>query len=286
MTRYYGFKQTEKTTLRLIFRRCGVRCLALVLVNTIVQSATGASAQALSPADRQVIVGTSFGAQFIKDAFQNNIGFELFQEGGEFAAHYDIKTAPAFDAGVSIRVWKRFGVGVEFSHAYKVTSASIEADVPHPFFFGFPRTASGLVGGVVRREVGLHIQAQYWHDFTDWILVRGFCGPTRFGISHDLVTEIETEEVGFPFQQVNLVDHTITKQSESGVGYHLGFDVSFYGLRRLRFLGSSTVLDRIALAFVARHSRGTSSPVELDGGRQPSFELGGLHLAGGLRVAF
>lgn len=285
MTRY-GFKQAEKATPSLIFRRCGVQCLALVLANAIVQGTTGASAQTLSPADRQVIVGTSFGVRFIKDAFHNNIGFELFQEGGEFAAHYDIKAAPTFDAGVAIRVWKRFGIGVELSHVHKVTAASIEAEVPHPFFFSFPRTASGLVGGVVRREVGLHVQAQYWHDFSDWILVRGFCGPTRFGISHDLVTTIETEEVGFPFEQVNLVGHKLTKKSGSGLGYHLGFDVSFYGLRRLKFLGSSTALDRVALAFVARHSRGTSSPVELEGGRQPSFELGGLHLAGGLRVAF
>ena len=264
---------------------CGMGGRVLALACGIVLAATGASAQTTPPSERRVIIGTSLGVQFVKDAFQNTIDYELFQEAGEFGASYNITTDTAVDAGAAVRLWKRLGVGVEVSHFYKRTSAAIEAKVPHPFFFGFSRTATGVAGRVTRRELALHMQAQYWYLFKDAVLVRGFFGPTYFDVSHDLVTTIDTVEVGFPFEEVALAGFGAEKLSRSALGFNLGFDVSYYGLRDLGFLGDSSVLDHIAMAFTLRYSRGTSS-VELDGGFQPSFELGGTHLGIGVRLAF
>ena len=120
-----------------------------------------------------------------------------------------------------------------------------------------------------------------------------------FNVGHDLVTAIETQEVGFPFEQVTLTGHTKERLNQtstppcrtpsptptSAPGVNLGLDVAYFGLRELGFLGGSGRLDHIALAFVLRYSRGTSAVVR-DGGFQPSFELGGTHLGAGLRVGF
>lgn len=268
-------------------RGCGLRTWgrALVLGFGLALGATAASAQTPSPGERRVIIGASLGVQFVKDAFQNTVDYELFQEASEFGASYNVTTDTAADAGASFRLWERFGVGVEVSHFYKRTSAVIEAEVPHPFFFGFPRTITGVAGGVTRRELALHMQAQYWHLFKNAVLVRGFFGPTYFDVSHDLVSEIDTAEVGFPFEEVTLVGFGTEKLSKSALGFNIGFDVSYFGLRRLGFLGRSGVLDHVAMAFTLRYSRGTSS-VKLNGGFQPSFELGGTHLGIGVRVAF
>ena len=251
----------------------------------------GSRAEAQSLADRRVVAGFSGGVQFVKDAFMNAVDFELFQETGRFRASYDITTDTAFDGGIAYRVWKRLGVGVEVSHFYERTTASLEADVPHPFFFSFPRMTTGFAGGLTRREVGVHIQAQYWHVLGDDLLVRAFLGPTFFNVSHDLVSGIVTFEPGLDFNsergldEVDLVDHRSTKTSASAAGFNVGFDASYFGLRNLRFLGSSDVLDHFALAFVLRYSRGTAA-IEINGGAQPALELGGTHIAGGVRVAF
>ena len=257
---------------------------ALVLV-IVVGAVTEAAAQTPAPADRRVVIGTSLGVQFVRDAIRNTIEFELFQERGEFAANYDITTDTAFDVTAAVRLWKRFGLGVELSYFYTLTTAALQADVPHPFFFGLPRSTSGSATGVTRRELAVHMQAQYWHVVTDTLLVRGFFGPTVFNVGHDLVTAIETQEVGFPFEQVTLTGHTKQRLNQSAPGFNLGLDIAYFGLRERGFLGHSPRLDHIALAFVLRYSRGTSA-VMLDGGFQPSFELGGTHLGAGLRVGF
>ncbi len=248
----------------------------------LVLGATGASAQTPSPDERRVIIGASLGVQFIKDAFQNKINYEVFQEAGEFSASYNITTDKAVDAGVSVRLRERLGVGVEVSHFYKPTSAAVEAEVPHPFFYGFPRRSTGVTDSVTRRELALHMQVEYWQMLGDAVLVQGFFGPTYFEVNHDLVSGIDTAEVGFPFEEVTLVAFETQKLTKSALGFNIGFDVSYYGLG---FLGRSSVLDHIAMAFTLRYSRGTSN-VELGGDFQPSFELGGTHLGLGVRVAF
>ena len=274
--------RTDDTAMRST-RQLGVRhTVPLIALLTFV---AGGAAEAQSPAERRVVVGTSGGVQFVKDAFMNNVAFKLFQEAGKFDANYNITTNTALDGGVAVRLWKGLAAGVVVSHFYNLTTAAIEAEVPHPFFFEFPRTTTGLAGGLTRREVGVHLQAQYWYAMTDWLLVRGFFGPTFFNVSHDLVSTIETAERGFPFQEVDLIGHQTTKVGESAVGFNIGLDASFFGLRRLGFLGDAALLDHVGLAFVLRYSRATA-PAELNGVTQPSIELGGTHVAGGLRVAF
>lgn len=256
-----------------------------VLLSVILGLVAGLPAAGQSLGERRLIVGASWGVQFVKDAVTNQVQFELYRETGTFRADYDITTDTAIDGGLAYRLWRRLGVGIDVSHFHKLMTASIVADVPHPFFFSFPRTTTGSAGGVTRRELGIHLQAQYWHRMGDDLLIRGFAGPTVFDVSHDLVSAIVTEEVGGDFSAVNLVGHETTKTDKTAGGFNIGVDIAYFGLRRRGFLGDSPLLDRIGLSFVLRYSRGTS-PVAFAGQSQPALELGGTHAGLGLRVVF
>ncbi len=252
-------------------RRYGPR--VSVLLGTALALLTSFPVAAQTLEDRRLLVGVSGGIQFVKDSILHKVDFELFQETGKFTASYDITTDTAFDGSIAVRLYKRMGVGVDVSHFNKLMTATVEAEVPHPFFFSFPRMTTGLAGGITRREIAVHIQAQYWHVIADDFLVRGFFGPTIFDISHDLVSEIVTSERGFDFDEVDIVRYRTIKADSAELGFNVGLDASYF------------VLDHFALAVVLRYSRGTSH-VEIAGQAQQALELGGTHLAGGLRLIF
>ena len=252
-------------------RRFHAWIVFLLGTNFFLLSSSSVLAQRLE--DRRVLIGSSGGIQFVKDSILNEVNFNLFQETGKFTASYNITTDTAFDGNIGIRLFKRLGVGVNVSHFNKQLTATIDAEVPHPYFYSFPRMASGLAEGVTRREVAVHTQLQYWKVIANKFLVRGFFGPTLFDLSHDLVSEISTTERGFDFGVVDIVGHRTIKSEELALGFNIGFDASYF------------VHDHIGLAFVIRYSRGTSD-YKIQMQDQPVIELGGTHLAGGLNFVF
>jgi hypothetical protein len=169
------------------------------------------------------------------------------------------------------------------SHFSKTIAATIDADVPHPFFFSFPRKATGVANNILRRESAIHIQSQYWHTIGDKFLLRGFIGPTIFSVRQDLVSTIQTKERGYDYNTVDIIGHNTLASGGTELGFNIGFDMSYF------------VFDDIALAGILRYSRGTSSVEDqatlrhlsrFSGQGQPPLELGGTHLAAGLRFGF
>ena len=84
---------------------------------------------------------------------------------------------------------------------------------------------------------------------------------------------IVIQERGFPFDDVDIVGHTVERVSVSAIGYNIGVDVTYF------------LFERVGLGFVARYSRATAT-VELGGAPQPTLDLGGMQAAGGLRFRF
>ena len=233
--------------------------------------------------DQRVTVGFSGGIQFVKDALKNEVDFELWQETGTFEASYNITKDSAFDGSFAFLLYKRMGLGFNVSHFSKTIAATIDADVPHPFFFSFPRKATGAVNNILRRESAIHIQSQYWHTIGDKFLMRGFIGPTIFSVRQDLVSTIQTKERGYDYSAVDIIGHNTLASGGTELGFNIGFDMSYF------------VFDHIALAGILRYSRGTSSVEDqatlrhlsrFSGQGQPPLELGGTHLAAGLRFGF
>lgn len=225
------------------------------------------------PAEMMRIVSVNFGMQFIQDAFMNRVTFQQHDETGSFESHYDVTKHHALDGGIAFRLWRNLALGFVGSHVAEPTTARVDAQVPHPHFFGFSRPASGVRRGLNRREIGLHVQGQYWWFVTETFLLRAAWGPTIFIARQDLVSQIDTREASDDFDQVMLTGHRSRTVTAGSLGLNLGFD------------GTWLLTERIGVGFGVRYSRGTAT-VRLGGRSATPLELGGTHAGGGLRLAF
>ena len=180
------------------------------------------------PPEPRVILGTTVGVQFVKDAFSQHIPLRLHGEQGEFVAIYNVTAGLAHDVGAAVRVWGPLALGVELASFRKKLSTDIEASVPHPVFLGFARRLTASVDGVVRRERALHMQGQYWRELWGILFVRVFGGPTLFRLRHDLVSGIDAAD-GPTVDDVTLSGHRRITQRRADFGYNFGLDVSYFG---------------------------------------------------------
>ena len=264
-----------------IIQQKNIAITATVWIFVFCSNSSEVSAQTVD--DQRITVGFSGGIQFVKDALKNEVDFELWQETGTFEASYNVTKDAAFDGSVAFLLFKRMGLGFNVSHFRKTIAATIDADVPHPFFFSFPRKATGVANNVLRRESAIHIQSQYWHTIGDRFLMRGFIGPTIFSVRQDLVSTIQTKERGYDYSAVDIIGHNTLISGGTELGFNIGFDMSYF------------VFEHVALAGILRYSRGTSSVDDqatlrhisrFSGEGQPPLELGGTHVAAGLRFGF
>lgn len=244
-----------------------------VLVITVAALLAAAGASAQPPAERTRIVSVNLGMHSINDAFMNRVTFRLHDETSSFESHYDVTKHYALDGGVAFLLWKGLAVGVAASHVAEPTTARVDALVPHPHFSGYPRRASGVRRGLTRREIGLHVQGQYWWSITGNLLLRAVWGPTFFMVRQDLVAHIDTQEADGDFDRILLTGHRARTVTAGSVGLNLGFDGTWF------------VTERVGLGFNVRYSRGTAT-VRLGGRSATPLELGGTHAGGGLRLAF
>ena len=212
-----------------------------------------ATAAAQVHRDSRFLLGANLGVQTTVNTRTDRVNFELFGETGRFAATQELKRNAVLDGGFAARLWKGFGVGVSVARVRITSTAMIAAEVPHPFFFEFPRSVSGPADGLVHREVAVHLQGQYWMPLGERLRLTIFMGPTLFDVKQDLVAEITTAERGFPFDQADITSHTLESISTTAYGYNLGFDLTCFGLRQIGFLEGFDTLDRVGVAFMLRY---------------------------------
>lgn len=248
--------------------------------------AGGLPAEAQVHRDGRFLVSASAGVQTTVNTRTDRVDFDLFEETGQFAATQELGRTAVYDVGFSGRVWKGFGIGASISYLNNTSTATIEAEVPHPFFFAFPRSATGIAADVGHRELALHLQGQYWLPLGEHLLLTFTAGPSLFDATQELVAEITTTERGFPFDEVDVSVQTIETVSLSApVGFNVGFDLAYFGLGGLRLFGSSETLNHLGLSFSLRFTRAAPS-IRLKGNFQPALELGGTQAAGGLKFIF
>ena len=234
----------------------------------------GGPVRAQSMSETTRVVSVNFGTQFISDAFMNTVPLRLYDEDGSFDAHYDVAWQHALDGGIAMRFrdrFDRFAVGVAGSHVAEPVTARIDAAVPHPFFFDFPRTESGTLRGLTRREIGVHVQGQYWWTPIDRLLLRGGLGPTLFIARQELVSTVGVHERGIDYDQIVLGDYGTRTVTTGSVGFNVGVDGSWF------------LTERLGVGLRVRYTRGTAT-VGLGNEASTPLELGGTFIAGGLRL--
>jgi hypothetical protein len=261
------------------------RRLGLILSLFVAAVAVGAApAQAQPAPSERVVVRLDTGWRPLSRTFATTRTFLLFSEQGGFKADYAVDGGGIVDGGISFQLWRNLAVGLDVSRYRSVNSALVSSEVPHPFFFDLPRTTTGAVGGLERREVGVHFRALWVSQLADWLVVSVSMGPSALNAKQDLVTEVEHTEGGFPFADVSFTGHRASSQSASTVGVNSAINIDTYLLHKLPFLRNYEKMRHFGVGVLLRYVRGNVT-MSL-GDHAADVDLGGLQVTFGTRMRF
>jgi len=191
-------------------------------------------------------------------------------ENGQLETSYDVGGGLAFDASGSYLVWRQLALGVGLTVFSASTTTTIDAQVPHPFFFNQPRAVTGEFDGD-RSETAVHIQAKWLVPVNTNMLVTIFGGPSFFKVEQDIVDDFDYSE-SYPFDTATFTRAIASSQSESAVGVNVGGDVAYYFSRNVGVGGT------------VQYSSGTVEMTVPSG--TADVKAGGLQAGGGIRLRF
>jgi hypothetical protein len=222
--------------------------------------------------EARVRIGVSAGIQTSGDTVSQNFTVTKNVEPATIGAEIPLDQSPMFDVGGWVRLAGRIGAGVSFSRISRTSDGTINAAIPHPFYFQQPRAISGTQPGLREEENAVHVDVVALVAATDRLEVSVFGGPTFFNAKQDLVTDVSYAE-SYPYDTATFSGATVARQSVSKAGYHVGADVTW------------TFTERVGIGGLFRFSR-ASADYSVSSSNQVTADLGGLQAAGGLRLRF
>jgi hypothetical protein len=101
-------------------------------------------------------VDINVGLQATSTAFDITTHPLTFVEPATVQTTYSVKGAREFDVGGGVRVTHHLAVGGSISKFEKGGNVTVDAQVPHPFFFDRARKVSGTADNLSRLETGFH----------------------------------------------------------------------------------------------------------------------------------
>ena len=204
--------------------------------------------------------------------FTENVGFIEFHEDADFDADYAVGTGPVFDGGAGVRLVNGIGFGVAVSRFERLDPVSLDARIPHPFFFDRPRSLTGSEPDLTRLETAVHVEVRWYESLSDTVELAVFGGPTLFNVQQDLVTAIGYDHA-YPYDEASLASATTAAASASAIGFHAGADIGFF------------FSETVGLGALIRYSGG-SVDLPGEGETMVPIDTGGFHIGGGLRLRF
>ena len=226
--------------------------------------------QALTSSFSENIVFTESGGLY--PANRGVISDAAARESARFESGYGFENAPLFDVSGGVRVGSYFGVGIGVSRSNLEETASVSAQLPHPFFLHRDRAISGDSPPLGRGETAVHLQGLVMVPATSSFTVTAFGGPSLFNVEQQLVTDVNFTHA-YPYDTASFSSAVVGRESNSAVGFNVGADVAYYFSRN------------VGIGWLTRYSR---AAVELPSasGEVVEIDAGGLHTAVGLRLRF
>lgn len=246
----------------------------MIILNLILAAGVAvgpASPAAAQPREPRAVVSINAGVQPASNSLSDRLDFRENVEDTTADVSYPSRTGVAFDGGIGVRVWKRFGAGLAVSHFSREGPAHIDAKIPHPFFFDRPRTVTADVDGLARTETGVHLQVLYLVRTTGRMRLALSAGPSRIEAEQELVTAVQYNEE-YPFDTATFRSASRRTSRASSIGFNAGFDAAYMFTRQ------------VGLGAVVRFSRATVKIARDDA--RISMDIGGLQAGGGLRILF
>jgi hypothetical protein len=259
-----------------------MRTLTLSLALLVALHASVADAQPQPPSGRVTrsvstgaetgYVDVNLGLQATSTAFDITSHPLTFVEPATVQTTYSVKGAREFDVGGGVRVTHNLAVGGSFSKFEKGGNVTVDAQVPHPFFFDRARKVSGTADNLSRLETGFHAKVVFIAPVgAGWeVLLSG--GPSFFQVEQDLVEDVKIKEA-YPYDTATFDSAVAKRHSSSGLGFNVGADVTRL-LTAHMGVGAAVVISRAKLHFDT-----FSDPTR-------KFDVGGTRVGGGLRFRF
>jgi hypothetical protein len=204
--------------------------------------------------------------------FQDTATFQEHAEDGRFDTEYTIEAGPTFDVAGGAILGRHIGAGVGVVRFARSTTATVNASIPHPFFFSRSRSASGDVPGLQRQELAVHLQARVIVPLGRRLEATVTGGPSFFRIEQDLVNDFTYAEQ-YPYDAATFLDGVVGTAEGSTIGVNAGADVSFFFTRQ------------VGIGVNVQYSTATIS-VASPGGGSIALKAGGVQSGGGLRLRF
>jgi hypothetical protein len=227
------------------------------------------------PARERVRLSLNLGQQTTTAVLTEEQTFEQYFEEGSFTLSRTIPKRMVYDVGGAIRVARELYAGIAVSFFDAPGAGQLTARVPHPLQFNQPRTVTGDLSAIPRRETAGHLQIAWAVPATGDLELLFFGGPTMFIVQQVLVTRLELglDNEAFPFDTLAFPSTATETIRDDVFGYNAGVDVTWRFARN------------IGAGFLIRYSHG-SKDFTPTGGQAVKIEAGGLHAGGGIRVIF
>jgi hypothetical protein len=217
-----------------------------------------------------VRLGLNAGAQLAADELEESFRIEKNAEPASITVSAPGDTLPFFDGSLTVRVARRVGVSVAVSYASGQATGEIDAGIPHPFYFDQPRLVNGTAS-LERSELATHTNlAIVAASQRVELIVSG--GASFFSVDQDVVTDVDWEAT-YPYDSAVFSSATVSRVSETKVGYNVAADVA-WKLGRRWGIGAMIRFSRARIPLATR---------DLDLG---TLNAGGVQAGGGLRFAF
>jgi hypothetical protein len=227
--------------------------------------------------------GVGSASRFLKvDASYRIGGSDLVGSAPAFAADYaeagSLTTSYGDGSGVQLdvmggaRLRGALGIGAGFSYYARRQTTTIDAQVPHPFFFDQPRRASFDDRTFDGREIGMHVSLIWMPRWNRRRAFMVYGGPSFVHLSQDVVSSVDLDD-RYPFDQVTITRAARETRSANAAGFHVGADFSYF------------LTPAIGVGAGARYTR---APFDL--GEEQDETIAGTAghpaVSGGLRIRF
>jgi hypothetical protein len=266
---FYGIAAVMVTRSNGSARCCPSQVIVIALVGLMWAQGMSTTALAQGVPDSRVALHFRGGYQTNVSSFSQTVMFEQYSETGSLTSSYTVRRGPVLDAGLTVRVWRTFGVGVSGSYFHDSGLAQVNALVPHPFVFGQPRQVNGS-SSVPRTEIGMHFQAAYWAQPSQRLEVVVTGGPSVFRVDQDFVSDVTFTQTA-PYDTATYQGSSVIRQRKTVSGGNIGGEIGWRVARRL------------GLAAAVGFSRARA---QFPGTSAQAVVIGGLHVGGGVRLLF
>lgn len=174
------------------------------------------------------------------------------------------------DGGARVRVSRTLSVGAVGFIASSSASGTLDANVPHPFYFGQLRPVSGDLSRLSHLERGVHVELAYPVSIKKGREITVFGGPSIINSKQELVTDLRYTD-SYPYDTASFGSAILTQVSKTVVGAHAGADVTW----RLSRSARAGALVRYTFANLSL------TPAA---GNTADMHAGGFQVAGSLRL--